>query len=163
MKMYPPVFRRLRPRAFSFVEVMLSVGIAATTLVLLLGLLPCGLDEMTRSASAAAEVRALQVIQTDYQMREWAEVLGQQSACTGELFRFDAQGFLVRGDDAEALFLTRVLVEDGPVLPGSAQKNSRLRTLVMQISSNLDEKKAFAGGGRYREQRTLLAQADKQP
>ena len=152
-----------RPAGFTLVEVMLAVGIASSAALLIVGLLPQGLDTMLKSASATAQQRALQTIQSDYQMRDWTTVLDQQEACTGELFRFDAQGFPLPQDHADAVFLTRVMVEDGPVLPGTAQKNPRLRTLVVQISTKLDEDKAFSDPGLNKEQRARLAQADKQP
>ncbi len=153
----------LRSRAFTLAEVIITVGIAATAIVTIIGLLPYGLESMRQSAMVTAEARAVQSIIADYQMRDWSAVLEQQTSGAGELRHFDAQGYRVEKGDADSFLLAQVLVRDAPLLPGSGKTNPRLRSLIVRTSTRLSEADAFDEKQPFRQCQVILAQMDKRP
>ncbi|HSJ03745.1 MAG TPA: Verru_Chthon cassette protein B [Verrucomicrobium sp.] len=125
-------------RGFSLVEVVLAVGIAATTVVLLISLLPSGLDQMRASSNQMATARILRWISQDLQMRdfdEWA------NTASGIIYKFDAGGDPVQGgkvDDVSSIYTVQVSPEvsgstSGVDLPGNA-RNGYLRQAIVAIS-----------------------------
>lgn len=150
--------------AFSLIEVLVSIGIAAVAIITLLGLLPTGLSSIQRAAGDAAEARALQAVVADFQMRDWPSILRQQESQITELMYFDTHGFRVPQYDASAFLLAAVNVAHAPPLPGATTTNTRLRLLRMRTSRNtragasaLEDKQSL------RETQALLVQMDKSP
>jgi uncharacterized protein (TIGR02598 family) len=150
--------------AFSLVEVILAVGIAAITVVTLLGLLPASLSSIQHSNSDGAEARVLQAIMADYQQRDWPSILRQQEAATAELLYFDTNAFRVEATDRDAFLIAQVSILPAPLLPGSTVANPRLRTLRLRTS-----REVMAGAAAFEEKRVfrqtqaVLPQMDKSP
>lgn len=150
--------------AFSLVEVLLAVGIAAVTVVALLGLLPASLSSMQHSNTDGAEARVLQAIMADYQQRDWPSILQQQASETAELLYFDIHGFRVAATDRDVFLIAQVSILPPPLLPGSSVVNPHLRTLRLRTSRDVmagaaafDEKHVF------RQTQAVLPQMDKSP
>ncbi len=150
--------------AFSLAEVMLAVGIAAITVVTLLGLLPASLSSMQHSNTDGAEARVLQAIMADYQQRDWPSILRQQEAATAELLYFDPHGFRVAATDREAFLIAQVSILPAPLLPGSTVANPRLRTLCLRTSRDvMAGASAFEEKRIFRQTQAVLPQMDKSP
>ena len=70
----PPKGRRIR--AFSLPEVTMAVGIASMAIVLLLGLVPTGLNSLRDAAISLAEARIFQQISGEIQNANWGHPSG---------------------------------------------------------------------------------------
>ena len=100
---------RIRPAAFTLIECVLALGIAATVLVAVMGLLPAGLHATRIAAQKGTETFILAHIA---QQSETARP-------SGDCY-FDATGSLLEGRRAGSAFAVRVEPGDGPILPGDA-------------------------------------------
>lgn len=150
-----------RRRGFSLVETTIAVGIAATVLVALVGLIPVSLDTLRNAGNTTACARIVQSISSDYRMREWSDVLEQQQQQGTEDYSFDAQGTRVKPGDASAIFTVRVTVADAKPLPGTTLSNPALKAVQIRITSSPNPDLAFQNSGSCLQAQTLLAQTDK--
>ena len=101
----------MRPRcdAFTLIESVLALGIVATVLLAVIGLLPAGLEATRSAAQRSAEARIV----------EQVRVRSLDALPAGDLF-FDAAGNPLPGTNSEAAFTARVAAGDGVALPGEA-------------------------------------------
>ncbi len=156
-----PAVSRVRA-AFTLIEVVVALGVAALAVVTLLGLLPAGLGGIQRATADSAEARVLQAIMADYQTRDWDSVRRQQDAHSSELLYFDVNCFQVAA--ADAFFIVQVSVLPAPPLPGATTSNSRLRQLRVRTSRNVQAGvAAFAAPQVFQQTQAILAQMDKSP
>jgi uncharacterized protein (TIGR02598 family) len=146
---------------FSLAETTIAVGVAASVIVTLVGMIPLSLDALRESSNMAAEARIVQAIAADYRMREWSEVLGQQQSGGSRNFLFDGQGTRVKTGDFSAIFTVRVTVADAPTLPGVLQPNPRLKSVEMLMTESPDPDTALSKPETCRKAQTLVAQMDK--
>lgn len=129
--------------AFTLVESLLAVSIAATVLLTLLALLPAGLDASREAAHRSTEVRILT------RLRQQCEV----AALSGD-FYFDAMGRPLAGRNADAAFAVRVAPGAGVALPG--ETTATMRSVRMTLSDRmLDD--PFAEAPSLRVQQVVLA------
>lgn len=68
--------RRRASKAFSLPEVTMAVGIASMAIVLLLGLVPTGLNSLRDAAVSLAEARIFQQISGEIQNADWGQASG---------------------------------------------------------------------------------------
>lgn len=148
-------------RGFSLVETTIAVGIAATVLVALVGLIPVSLDTLREASNTTASARIVQAISSDYRMRDWSDVLQQQQQGSQQDYTFDAQGTRVKTGDASAIFTARVSVTDAKPLPGMASSNPRLKAVQILVTSSPQPELAFQKPATCQRAQTLLAQTDK--
>ncbi|RBP38151.1 uncharacterized protein (TIGR02598 family) [Roseimicrobium gellanilyticum] len=146
---------------FSLAETAVAVGIAASVIVTLVGMIPLSLDALRQSSNVAAEARIVQAIAADYRMREWSEVLQQQNSGGSKDYIFDGQGTRVKDGDTSAIFTVRVTVSDAPTLPGMQQTNPRLKSVQMLMTESPNPAAALAKPESCRKAQTLVAQMDK--
>lgn len=146
---------------FSLAETAVAVGIAASVIVTLVGMIPISLESLRQSSNTAAEARIVQAIAADYRMREWGELLQQQSSGGTRDYTFDGQGTRVENSDASGIFTVRVTVADAPTLPGVPQSNPRLKSVQMLMTDRPNPAAAFSKPETCRKAQTLVAQMDK--
>jgi uncharacterized protein (TIGR02598 family) len=146
---------------FTLAETAVAVGIAASVIVTLVGMIPISLEALRQSSNVAAEARIVQAIAADYRMREWSEVLQQQTSGGRRDYTFDGQGTRVKDGDASGIFTVRVTVGDAPALPGMPQSNPRLKSVQMLITDRPNPQVALANPGNCRKVHTLVVQMDK--
>ena len=94
-------------RGFSLIEVIVAMGIVATVMVGLIGILPSGVASLHEASTVAIQSRIVQEMVSDAQQSNWdtvapkageipvpklSELLG-----TGNMRRYDAQGNLLTG------------------------------------------------------------------
>ncbi|HSI64328.1 MAG TPA: Verru_Chthon cassette protein B [Candidatus Saccharimonadia bacterium] len=157
----PPLISRKSAAGFSLAETTVAVGIAASVIVTLVGMIPLSLDALRQSSNVAAEARIVQAIAADYRMREWSEVLGQQQSGGGRDYIFDGQGTRVKTGDFSAIFTARVTVADAPTLPGMLQTNPRLKSVKILMTESSNPDTALSKPETCRKAQTLVAQMDK--
>lgn len=131
MKIHPPPGTS-GPPAFSLVEVLLAVGIAATLVTLLIGLLPAGLEDLRTSGNRMASARILQWVVNDLQMKDFSEWAAADEPL---ILHFDGSGDPMptpepapatrRAIDSYPVFIAQIsrLAEPGLTLPGAAAPN----------------------------------------
>lgn len=99
-----------RSVAFSLIEVVITLGIFATGLVVLVGVLPQNLNSMRTSSAKSLERRIAQNIIGELMLNDWDKVhlFGAQN---GSLRFFDAQGVEMQGFDTKStIFTARIKV-----------------------------------------------------
>lgn len=146
---------------FSLAETAIAVGIAASVIITLVGMIPISLESLRQSSNTAAEARIVQAIAADYRMREWSEVLQQQSSGGTRDYTFDGQGTRVESGDASGIFTVRVTVGDAPALPGMPQSNPRLKSVQMLMTDRPNAAAALTKPESCRKAQTIVAQMDK--
>ncbi len=146
---------------FSLAETTIAVGVAASVIVTLVGMIPLSLEALRQSSNVAAEARIVQAIAADYRMREWSEVLEQQQNGGSRDYTFDGQGTRVKNGDFSAIFTVRVTVADAPTLPGMLQPNPRLKSVRMLMTESPNPDAALTRPDTCRKAQTLVAQMDK--
>ncbi len=152
-----------RPQAFSLVETTIAVGIAATVLVALVGLVPVSLETMREAGNTTAEARIVQSISADFRMRSWSEVTKLDADAAGVDFHFDSQGARVSKGDSGVIFTARVHVTDAEPLPGATGSNEGLRAVRIMVTNSPRPDAAFLKPERCRHAQTLVAQTDSAP
>lgn len=155
------LFRSSGASGFSLAETVIAVGITASVIVTLVGMIPLSLDTLRRSAVVTAEARITQAIAADYRMREWSEVVQQQQEGGCRDFSFDGQGTRVKQGDASTIFTARVTVSDALPLPGMQQTNPRLKNVQILVTSSPNATAAFTKPETCHKSQTLVAQTDK--
>jgi uncharacterized protein (TIGR02598 family) len=118
--------RRLA-RAFSLVEVMLSLGIISFAFVGLLGLIPLGLDMFRTAVDATVEAQILQCVTTVARQGKFSQLQeldrnpGQQAGVELPDFFFDEQGGEITDphaiQSAEYIYTAAVLVKPVSTVP----------------------------------------------
>ena len=156
------LLNRAQRGGFTIAEAALAVGITAMVVITVLGLLPSGLDSMHQSALISADARLMQAVAADYQMREWSDLIKQQTSKSSEDFTFDYQGMAVAKGSTDTTFLARTQVLDAPLLPGSTSANARMKLVLIQVVSGSDVK-LFQKPDRVRSYRTVVAQMGNTP
>ena len=134
--------RTHRP-AFTLIESLLAISIAATVLLTLLALLPAGLDATREAAQRSATSRICA------RLRQQAAV----STLSGD-FYFDALGRPLTSRTDEAVFAARVLPAATVPMPGDS--STTLRNISILISTQM-QADPFANASNLRVQRLLLA------
>ena len=132
-----------RRHAFTLIESLLAISIAATVLLTLLALLPAGLDATREAAHRSAETRIFS------HLRQRCAV----AAISGD-FYFDALGRPLPGLTADAAFAVRVAPAAAVALPGDAATTLRSISLTLSDRMLADP---FADPQRLRVQQVLLA------
>ena len=162
----PPLLKngiRRCVNGFSLVEAVLAIGTAATVVIVLVGLIPSSLDQMTEAARTTAEARIVQAVVADYQMRPWQDILSQQQSGAGDDEFFDSQGAAVEENSPDRYFTTRVTVHDAQALPGTALVNDRLRQVLVRLTDRPDAESAFRDPKLHQQYPVVIAQTDKMP
>lgn len=132
-----------RRAAFTLIESLLAVSIAATVLLTLLALLPAGLDASREGARRTAEARILA------RLRQQCAA----AALSGD-FYFDALGRPLSSRTADAAFAARIATVAGVTLPGDSAAS--LRSISITLSDRMADD-PFADVQQCRVQPMLLA------
>lgn len=129
--------------AFTLIESLLAVSMAAAVMLTLLALLPAGLDATRESAQRNAMARI------------FARLRQQCAASTisGD-FYFDALGRPLTSRTVDATFAARVLPATNAAMPGDVSTTMRSISIVISTQM-LDD--PFANANHLRAQRLLLA------
>lgn len=102
---------RLRSKGFTLAEVMIAMGIVASVMVALLGMIPLGVRSVREAANLTISGRIAQEVISNIQQSNWGEIV---KTFDGKAFKFDNEGFLIRPDSKEqvATYEARVEITD---------------------------------------------------
>ena len=118
-----PLFRARRS-AFTLVEVVIALGICASVMIALLGLLPMSLDQMRDARNMTTVARISEDIINDIQLMQWDEL----ERLDGEKREYDDQGTKVEdvaGNQYLKVYTAEIEVDvEGIILPGSSDERS---------------------------------------
>ena len=107
--------KRRKNSGFSLVEIVVAVGIVATVMVALLGMIPTGLNTVNEAADTMAEIRIAQQILGEVQMADW-EDLDQWDS---KPYYYDPEGNKIENQaDGDVRYTCRVEIEDDLFIPG---------------------------------------------
>ncbi len=133
-----------RRTAFTLIESLLAISIAATGLLTLLALLPAGLDASRDAAQRTVQTRILAHV------REQCGV----AALAGD-FYFDVMGRPLTSRTADAAFAVRVAAAAAVALPGDT--SGTLRSIRVALSDRMVNDDPFADPQQVRVQTLVLA------
>ncbi len=156
-----------RQAGFTLIEVTIAMGICATVMIALLGLLPMSLDQMRDSRIMTSMARISEDIINDVQLMKWEEM----ELLDGEKREYDDQGTRVRNvvsQDAQRVYTAEIEVElEGIFVPGQTEVRndyakritiymgpSRGESVNMQMLAETDD--------RYKKVSTVIARMDEQ-
>jgi uncharacterized protein (TIGR02598 family) len=121
-----------RTRAFSLVEVAMSLGIVAFAFTALMGMLPIGLTLFRNAADTSVTTRIVQKVSGDLQQADFDTI----QIAEDEILFFDEHGTSLPSSDG-AIYWARVNVFPDAELPGSAGAGtSDLARVVIQVVHN---------------------------
>lgn len=93
MKTSPDPVRR-RSAAFTLAEVMIALGIVASVMVGILGMIPHAVGSIRESNNLTIMGRIGQEVISDIQMSEWSDI---EDDYKGKTFQYDNEGLLFEG------------------------------------------------------------------
>lgn len=92
-----------RLRAFSLIEVVISIGIVSFAMVALVGMLPVGLNTFRRAINTTVESQIVQGITSDLQLTDYTKL-----PATAVVNYYDEQGMLLSGSGTAVLYTITV-------------------------------------------------------
>jgi len=86
--------QKSRSHGFTLAEVMIAMGIVASVMVGLLGMIPLGVRTIRESINLTISGRIAQEIISNVQQANWGDV---NRFYNEKSFKFDSEGFMIRG------------------------------------------------------------------
>ncbi len=160
-------FSRSRRSGFSLIEVTLALGICATVMIALLGLLPMSLDQMRESRMMTAMARISEDVINDVQLMKWDEM----ELLDGEVREYDDQGTRIRDisvDENVRIYRAEIEVElEGILLPGETEeRNDYAKRITVYMGpakgESVNMKMLAETDDRYEAVSTVIARMDEQ-
>lgn len=154
-------------KAFTLIEVTIALGICATVMMALLGLLPMSLDQMRDARNMTAMARISEDIINDVQLMDWADM----ESLDGETRDYDDQGTRIRTitvDNRHHIYTAEIEVElEGIFLPGSSEeRNDYAKRITVYMGPSRGEsqnmKSLSETDDRYQKVSTVIARMDAQ-
>ena len=124
---FPAGLRRLFPRGFTLVEVVISLGIVAFAFIPVLGLLPFGLDVSRQAVDATVCAQIAQQLTSQAQQTDFSDIdsLAGQSAML-----FDDQGNRLANGDPNAIYSAAYSVSAKTKLPNAVDVTTDMLATV---------------------------------
>ena len=152
--------RARRCLAFTLVETVIAIGIVATVMVALLGLLPSGVEIMSEAGRGTVGARIAQQLIGEVQLAEFDDV----NTFNGKERYYDDMGTEVKSFDApRRVYTARIEVaSEKPSVPGSIESEFLQRVVIKvsdrPISPDFGEESA---GRDYTRYSTLVVDSEK--
>lgn len=83
---------------FTLAEVMIAMGIVASVMVALLGMIPLGVRQVREATNLTISGRIAQEVISNIQQSNWKDI---EKTFDKNTFKFDHEGFLIRPDSKE--------------------------------------------------------------
>ena len=117
---------------FTLIETVLAIGIVATVLIALIGLLPTGSDILSEAGRSTVGARIAQQLIGEVQLAEYDDV----DSFNGQQRYYDDMGTELKSQTAQVVYTARVEVESGnPPIPG-AKESEYLRRVIIKVSNS---------------------------
>ena len=128
-------------RGFSLVEVLLALGVVTFAMIPVLGLMPIGLNTFRDSMNTTISSQIAQGVANELQQTDF-----DQLSLSAPVRYFDAQGNeLPATSKSSAVYHVNLAFLKGTTLPGSAESNPNLATVIVQFAHNPGNKPLVAG------------------
>ncbi len=166
MKVSRPTSKR-DLRGFTLIEVTIALGICATVMIALLGLLPLSLDQMRESRNLTTMARISEDIINDIQLMEWED----REKLDGEKREYDDQGTRVQdiaGDFNRRVYSAEIEVDlEGVFMPGQTEeRNDYAQRVTIYVGPSKGEsvnlKLLSETDDRYKKFTTIIARLNEQ-
>ena len=119
-------------RGFTLIETVLAIGIVATVLVALLGLLPTGSQILSEAGRGTVGARIAQQLIGEVQLAEYDDI----DQFNNKTRYYNDMGTAVSPADSTRVYTARIEVESGnPPIPG-AKESEYLRRVIIKVSNN---------------------------
>lgn len=104
---------------FTLVEVTLAMGICATVMIAILGLIPASMDQMRTARNLTTMSRISEQIVNDVQLMKWADM----ERLDGQILNYDEEGTkLENADSFNHMYTVQIDVEKrGVTMPGNGK------------------------------------------
>lgn len=139
IKFFPMKFPKTRfsRSGFTLAEVMIAMGIVASVMVALLGMMPLGVRAVREATNMTISGRISQEVISNIQQANWADVLKNYDRKT---FTFDNEGFAIKtGNQARPSFEARVTIPQDAVSIGKTTYNvDTLKKILVEVEFTPD-------------------------
>lgn len=117
-------------RGFTLIETVLAIGIVATVLIALLGLLPTGSDILSEAGRGTVGARIAQQLIGEVQLAEYDDI----DKFNNQTRYYNDMGTELRSRGGE-VYTARIEIESGnPPIPG-AKESEYLRRVIIKVSN----------------------------
>ena len=119
-------------RGFTLIETVLAIGIVATVLIALLGLLPTGSEILSEAGRGTVGARVAQQLIGEVQLAEYDDI----DQFNNKTHYYNDMGTEVPQADPTRVYTALIEVESGnPEIPG-AKESDYLRRVIIKVSNN---------------------------
>lgn len=124
-------------RGFTLAEVMIAMGIVASVMVGLLGMIPLGVRTVREAANLTISGRIAQEVISNIQQANWSAVLSDYDK---KVFYFDNDGFAIRtGNSSKPSFQARVLIPTQKINIGATEYSvETLKKILVEVEFTPD-------------------------
>ena len=128
---------RFSRSGFTLAEVMIAMGIVASVMVALLGMMPLGVRAVREATNLTISGRISQEVISNIQQANWADVLKNYDR---KVFTFDNEGFAIKnGNKAKPSFEARVSIPQDTVSIGKTTYNvDTLKKILVEVEFTPD-------------------------
>ena len=129
-----------RQPGFSLIEVTIAMGIVATVMVGLLGMIPLGVRSVREATNLTITGRIAQEVIGNIQQANWKDI---EKSFDKKIFYFDNEGFLIRSGNKETpSFQARVQMDSQKVIIGTTNYAlSTIRKILIEVEFTPDGRK----------------------
>ncbi len=139
IKFFPMKFLKTRfsRSGFTLAEVMIAMGIVASVMVALLGMMPLGVRAVREATNLTICGRISQEVISNIQQSSWADVMKNYDRKT---FTFDNEGFAIKnGNTSKPSFEARVTIPQDNVSIGKTTYNvDTLKKILVEVEFTPD-------------------------
>jgi uncharacterized protein (TIGR02598 family) len=131
---------RFFPSGFTLAEVMIAMGIVASVMVALLGMIPLGVRSVREATNLTISGRIAQEVISNIQQANWVDVSDTYNDRT---FLFDNEGFSIRsGSQATPSFQARVKIPKVAIKIGKTEySRNTLQKVLVEVEFTPDGNK----------------------
>jgi uncharacterized protein (TIGR02598 family) len=118
---------------FTLAEVMIAMGIVASVMVGLLGMIPLGVRTIREATNLTISGRIAQEVISNVQQANWQDVI---TGFDKKVFKFDNEGFFIRAADttSQPSFKATVTVPDNAIKFGQIDfDKSTLKKIIVEV------------------------------
>ena len=111
---------------------MIAMGIVASVMVGLLGMIPLGVRSVREATNLTISGRVAQEVISNIQQSNWSEII---TSYDGQVFNFDNEGFFIRGaNNSLPTFQARVTIPREVIAFGETRYNVQtLRKILVEV------------------------------
>ena len=123
---------RFTPSGFTLAEVMIAMGIVASVMVALLGMMPLGVRAVREATNLTITGRIAQEVISNIQQANWKDVITNYDR---KQFYFDNEGFAIRdGNPVKPTFEARVIIPREEISIGKTTYNvETLKKILVEV------------------------------